>query len=298
VNLPSPPLLVISDRSQARLPLLEVAAAAFKGGCRWFSLREKSLPAAGRLALLAELVSMGRAYGAAVMAHEDIEIVIAAGAGGVHLPSGADPAAARARLPRGLIGASVHGAGEAAALLATGTDYVTISPIFLTDSKPGDPETTVRALVEAITAADGIAGSADYIVIGAGSAGCVVASRLSEDGSKVVLLEAGPPDRDPWIHIPAGVLRVLNNTKINWNYLSEGEEGTDGRQLQWPRGKTWAAPARSTACSMSAAIRPITTAGRRWAAAAGAMTRCCRSSKSRRPIAATATPNSAARAAR
>jgi choline dehydrogenase len=79
---------------------------------------------------------------------------------------------------------------------------------------------------------------ADYIVIGAGSAGCVVASRLSEDGSKVVLLEAGPPDRDPWIHIPAGVLRVLNNTKINWNYVSEGEPGTNGRQLQWPRGKT------------------------------------------------------------
>ena len=79
---------------------------------------------------------------------------------------------------------------------------------------------------------------ADYAVIGAGSAGCVVASRLSEDGSRVVLLEAGPPDRDPMIHIPAGVLRVLNNTKINWNFLSEGEPGTAGRQLQWPRGKT------------------------------------------------------------
>jgi choline dehydrogenase len=79
--------------------------------------------------------------------------------------------------------------------------------------------------------------AADYIVIGAGSAGCVVASRLSEDGSKVVLLEAGPPDRDPWIHIPAGVLRVLNNAKINWNYNSEGEPGTNGRELQWPRGK-------------------------------------------------------------
>src|SRR3984957_17173111 len=87
------------------------------------------------------------------------------------------------------------------------------------------------------TARGGEAMAADYIVIGAGSAGCVVASRLSEDGANVLLLEAGPPDRDIWIHVPAGVLRVLNNTKINWNFLSEGEPGTNGRQLQWPRGK-------------------------------------------------------------
>jgi choline dehydrogenase len=78
---------------------------------------------------------------------------------------------------------------------------------------------------------------ADYIVIGAGSAGCVVASRLSEDGSKVVLLEAGPRDTNPWIHIPAGVLKVLNVPGINWNFESEAEPGTNGRPLQWPRGK-------------------------------------------------------------
>src|ERR1700758_4441200 len=118
--------------------------------------------------------------------------------------------------------------------------------------------------------------AADYIVIGAGSAGCVGASRLSEDGARVVLLEAGPPDRDIWIHVPAGVLRVLNNAKINWNFLSEGEPGTNGRAA-----RPSAAPARSTACCMSAATRPITTTGRRWAAAAGAMTRCCRSSANR-----------------
>lgn len=78
----------------------------------------------------------------------------------------------------------------------------------------------------------------DYIVVGAGSAGCVVAARLAETQASVVLLEAGPPDSLPWIHVPAGVLKLLQNPKVNWNYSTEGTEGTAGRRIQWPRGKT------------------------------------------------------------
>jgi len=137
VRLPIPPLLVISDRHQARQPLEEVAEAVFAAGGRWFSLREKDLPTDKRRALLAALVAMGRRCGAVVTAHEDIEAVLAVHAGGVHLPSGGSPEAARARLPGALIGASAHAAKEAAALLRAGADYVTASPVFLTASKPG-----------------------------------------------------------------------------------------------------------------------------------------------------------------
>ena len=137
MSLPVPPLLVISDRHQARWPLEEVAKAVFAGGCRWFSLREKDLPPDKRRALLAALLAMGRRCGAVVTAHEDVEAVLAVHAGGVHLPSGGSPEAARTRLPNALIGASAHSADEAAALLGAGADYVTVSPVFLTASKPG-----------------------------------------------------------------------------------------------------------------------------------------------------------------
>lgn len=79
---------------------------------------------------------------------------------------------------------------------------------------------------------------ADYVVVGAGSAGCVVASRLSETGARVVLLEAGPPDSLMWIHIPAGMLKLLYHPVVNWNYSAEGPAGSGGRQIHWPRGKT------------------------------------------------------------
>jgi thiamine-phosphate pyrophosphorylase len=154
--LPSPPLLIISDRSQAMQPLIEIAEAVFRGGCRWFSLREKDLPTDERRDLLRRLVALGRRHGATVMVHEDIESAVASGAGGVHLPGGGDPKAARLLLPSGLIGVSAHTPLEAGATLAAGADYATLSPIFLTQSKPGyGPAVGLDALAEAARLAPG-----------------------------------------------------------------------------------------------------------------------------------------------
>jgi thiamine-phosphate pyrophosphorylase len=156
VRLPVPPLLVISDRRQARRPLEELAEAAFAGGCRWFSLREKDLPPAERRALLGALMELGRRSGATVTVHEDIDAAVAAGADGVHLPGGGSPKAARARLPGALIGASAHSAEQASALLGAGADYVTVSPVFLTESKPGyGPALGLDGLARIVTLTSG-----------------------------------------------------------------------------------------------------------------------------------------------
>ncbi|MEM7195651.1 MAG: choline dehydrogenase [Pseudomonadota bacterium] len=78
----------------------------------------------------------------------------------------------------------------------------------------------------------------DYIVIGAGSAGCVLANRLSEDlNHRVLVLEAGPMDRNLMIHIPAGVYSVYKNPALNWNYFTEPEPECEDRKLDLPRGK-------------------------------------------------------------
>jgi thiamine-phosphate pyrophosphorylase len=129
--------LVISDRYQAQRPLEELAAAVFAGGCCWFSLREKDLLPAERRALLGSLVTLGKRYEAMVCVHEDLDAAVVAGVGGVHLPSGSDLAAVRRQLPKTLLGASAHSAEQASALLRGGADYVTISPVFATASKPG-----------------------------------------------------------------------------------------------------------------------------------------------------------------
>ena len=78
----------------------------------------------------------------------------------------------------------------------------------------------------------------DYIIIGAGSAGCVLANRLSQDtNNQVLLLEAGGKDTSPWIHIPVGYFKTMHNPKTDWCYMTEPDPGINNRQLQWPRGK-------------------------------------------------------------
>ena len=79
---------------------------------------------------------------------------------------------------------------------------------------------------------------ADFIVVGAGSAGCVMATRLSEDPTtRVVLLEAGGEDRNRWIHIPLGYGRTFADASVNWCYEAEPDPGANGRRIFWPRGK-------------------------------------------------------------
>lgn len=198
MRLPVPPLLVISDRRQALRPLDEVAEAIFAGGCRWFSLREKDLPAAERRVLLSALMVIGRRWKATVTVHEDVDAAAMAGAAGVHLPSAGNPETARARLPGGLIGASAHSAGEASALLGSGADYVTISPVFVTDSKPGyGPAIGLDGLAEIVArvpgpviALGGVNAATAPLCLSAGASGVAVMGEVMRAPNPQAAVEA------------------------------------------------------------------------------------------------------------
>lgn len=105
----------------------------------------------------------------------------------------------------------------------------------------------------------------DYIIVGAGSAGCVLANRLSADPQvRVLLIEAGPADRHPFIHMPAGIAHLVRNRRLNWSYDTVAEPQLDGRRLWWPRGKVLGG---SSAINAMCYVRGVPGDYDRWAAA-------------------------------
>lgn len=181
--LPQPPLLLITDRLQAGArPLEWVIAAALEGGIRWISVREKDLDPDERLDLLRRIRALTMATGARLMVHDDLAAAARLRLDGVHLPEHGDAARARALLPDGLIGQSWHGDSGAAMLGDPALDYLSLSPIFLTESKPGygpalGPEGIERATrltTKALIALGGIAGDKVGSCRDAGAAGVAV----------------------------------------------------------------------------------------------------------------------------
>ncbi|MGF6816854.1 choline dehydrogenase-like flavoprotein [Paraburkholderia atlantica] len=78
----------------------------------------------------------------------------------------------------------------------------------------------------------------DYVIVGAGTAGCVLANRLTEDPNvKVILVEAGERDRHPFIHVPAGFVRLLDHPTVTWRYRTRADAETSGRAILFPRGR-------------------------------------------------------------
>jgi thiamine-phosphate pyrophosphorylase len=150
LRLPDPPLLLVTDRQQARLPLAEVVTAAVAAGCHWVSLREKDLSVDDQSALVRALAPIIRRHGARLSVHGDAALAKACGADGVHLAAGSDTARTRALLGAdALIGVSIHTVTEAEAIDPRAVDYAIAGPAYETPSKPGyGPEIGCKGLAE------------------------------------------------------------------------------------------------------------------------------------------------------
>jgi thiamine-phosphate pyrophosphorylase len=132
------PLLVITDRHQARHSLETIAVAVGRGGGRWLLLRDKDLAAQERRDLAGRLARIAAEHRFALSVSADVELAAAVAAAGIHLQAAAQVAPARQHLGGGaIIGVSAHTLADVAAAADAGADYATLSPIFLTESKPG-----------------------------------------------------------------------------------------------------------------------------------------------------------------
>jgi thiamine-phosphate pyrophosphorylase len=183
-QLPSP-LLVITDRHQARYSIEAIAEAIGDGGGRWLLLRDKDLEPSQRRGLAARLAEIASRNGMHLSVSRDIDLAAECGAS-VHLQSAAAVCGARRHLgPGALIGVSAHGLDDVAAAAATGADYVTLSPIFLTASKPGyGPALGIAALGPAamlgvsVLALGGVTSDRVRSCLDAGAAGVAVMGEI------------------------------------------------------------------------------------------------------------------------
>ncbi len=209
MRLPSPPLLVVTDRQQAARPLGGVIRAAVEEGCRWFSLREKDLSGAQQKQLASALLPVTHAFGARLTIHGDPDMAADAGLDGVHLKAGGDARAARARIgENGIVGVSIHSVAEARALDPTIVDYAIAGPVYATSSKPGYGPAFgpggLRSIVDAsrvpIVGIGGIEANRVGDLIAAGAAGIAVMGgvmRAQDPGVEVRRLLAALASAQP-----------------------------------------------------------------------------------------------------
>jgi thiamine-phosphate pyrophosphorylase len=183
VSLPQPPLLLVTDRKQAGRPLPDIVAAALTGGCRWISLRERDLGQDEQVALIESLLPIVHRFGARFTLHGDARVAQRCGLDGVHLSANGDAPAARRLLgPDKLVGQSIHGVAEAAALDPSVVDYAIAGPFHETQSKPGYGPALggaglakiVSAARVAVVAIGGIGATNIRDAMGAGAAGIAV----------------------------------------------------------------------------------------------------------------------------
>ena len=180
-QVPSP-LLVVTDRHQARRPLEAIVSEAVLAGARWFWLRDRDLEPAARRQLAFRLAEIVREVGGLLSIGGDIALAAEAGCGAIHLRNVADVAQARHALGQSaFVGMSAHSVAEVEDACAAGADYVTLSPIYVSASKPGygpalGPEAVTLAAKVCIpvVALGGIAAANVAAVRAAGAAGVAV----------------------------------------------------------------------------------------------------------------------------
>jgi thiamine-phosphate pyrophosphorylase len=186
--LPSP-LLVITDRHQARHSIDAIAEAVAQAGGRWLLFRDKDLEPAERRALAGRLSAIARRHGMHLSVSRDVDLAAEFGAS-VHLQLAAAVEMARRRLgPDALIGVSAHSLGDVEAAAVAAADYVTLSPIFLTASKPGyGPALGIASISEAarlgvaVIALGGVTAGAARTCLDAGAAGVAVMGDIMRSG--------------------------------------------------------------------------------------------------------------------